>query len=160
MATVDANIINMSKIENVMMEINEMSDVSFFITSFSIPGLSIGSVNTPNPFKTHSEPGKKLTYENLSVTFMVDEDFNTWKKITDWVMEGSNGYTFDTQSISRRSGNLMIMTNNMNPKYRIQIKNMFPISVDSIEIDVQQSDPVPLTFNADFIYESYSFEIV
>lgn len=158
MATLNGNAFNIAKIENVVLEINEKDSLNFFVTSFNIPGISIGTIPIANPFKEHNEPSNKLSYNELELSIIVDEDFQSWQSIYDWIKEGSSGYTFSSKDITRASGNIILMTNNMNPKYRIFVKNMFPTTLGSVEIDIQQAEPVPPTFQATFQYESYSFE--
>lgn len=158
MAKISSDSFNISKVENVVLEILDKPEITFFITSFNIPGISLGTRPLANPFKEHQEPGNLLTYEELQLTFLVDENFKSWNEIHQWIKEGSNGYTFSTQNITRKNANIIITTNNMNPAYRIGIKNMFPISVASIDIDLQQAEATPITFQSTFVYESYKFE--
>ena len=157
MATISSNSFNLSKIENAVFTIYDEEETSFFITTFNIPGLSIGTIPTPNPFKEHQEPGNKLTFEELQLSVIVDEEFQAWKNMNDWIREGSNGFTFSSQSITRRAADIILLTNNMNPKYKVSFKNVFPINIGSIEFDVQQAEPVPPTFSATLQYESYTF---
>lgn len=157
MATLNGNAFNLSKAENATLTIEDMHVASYFLTTFDIPGISIGTIPLANPFKEHNEPGNKLTYEELQVEIMVDEAFATWESMYSWVREASDGYSFSSSSITRRNGNILITTNNMNASKRITFRNMFPISVGSINVDMQQAEPTVLTFSATFQYESYSF---
>ena len=157
MAKVTGNAFNLSKAENASLTIEDMDVATYFLTTFNIPGISIGTIPLANPFKEHNEPGNKLSYDELQAEIMVDEKFDSWKSMYNWVLEASNGYTFSAKNVTRRSGNIMIMTNNMNPSHRISFVNMFPISVGDVSIDMQQAEPTVLTFSVTFQYESYSF---
>jgi hypothetical protein len=153
-----ANSANVSKSENAVMSIEGLKVSSFFITNFTIPGISTGTTDIPNPFKTHNAPGTRLTFEELSFTMIVTEDFSNWLEVYEWIKEGNNGFTFSTADMSKRHGSIYITTNNMNAKYRIEFKNMFPTTLSSIDVDVQQQEPVPLQANCTMFYESYDFK--
>ena len=53
--------------------IHQLPKVEFFTVSASIPSIGLGVVTVETPFKDIPVMGDKLTYENLSITFIVDE---------------------------------------------------------------------------------------
>lgn len=158
MATLTGNAFNLSKNENAVLQINGMSEVSFFLSTFNIPGMSTGTTPISNPFLEYQAPGSKLNFDEFELEILVDEEFASWNAIREWILEGNNGTTFSTKSITKRSGDIMITTNMLNPKYRISILNMFPLNMSSINIDLQTAEPVPLTFTATMQYERYTFD--
>lgn len=155
--TQNASSMNISKAENAVMTIEGLKSTSFLITSFNIPGISTGVIDVANPFKVHSEPGTKLTFEELSISMLVAEDFSNWLEILDWIKEGNNGYTFSPSNMTRRTGNIFLTTNNMNVQSRLTFYNMFPISLSSIDVDLQQVEPMPLISQITLVYERYKF---
>lgn len=157
MANLTGNSFNLSKSENAILEIQDLPEVSFFLTSFEIPGISTGTIDRPNPFKQHFDPGNKLTYDSMNVEVIVDEDFQSWQAIKDWILEGNNGFTFASKDITRRTGNIILTTNSLNPQFRLTLRNMFPVSMGSIQIDLQQAEATTITFPVELQYESYEF---
>jgi len=166
MATLTGNNFNLSKHENATLEFENLPEVSFFVTVFSLPGLSIGSTEIANPFLSYQKEGSKLTYEEFTVTSLIDESFLNWRKMREWILEGypqsfaPERMQYDTTQVTRRSGSLILTTNNMNPFMTIAFKNLFPISLSSVQFDLQQAEPTVLSFESTFVYESYSIELI
>ena len=158
MATISASKFNLSRSQNAVLTIEAEKNISYFLTNFNLPGLSIGAVPVANPFKVHNEPGNTLTYEDLEVECIVGENFDNWKDSVDWLKTGSDGFSYRTEpnkKMLRRSGSIVLLTNNGNRFGDIGIYNMFPITIGSISFDMQNAEPTPLTFSMTLSYESY-----
>ena len=158
MATISASKFNLSRVQNAVFTIESQKEISYFLTSFNLPGLSIGTVPLANPFKEHAEPSGILIYEELSVTSLVNENFDNWKDSVDWLKTASTGFTFPTTNegkMVRKSGSIVLLTNNGNRFGDIGIINMFPINISSIDFDMQNAEPTPLTFTMTLQFESY-----
>ena len=158
MATISSSVFNLSRVQNAVFTIESEKVISYFLTSFNLPGLSIGTVPLANPFKEHVEPGGTLSYEELSVACLVSENFDNWKDSVDWLQTASTGFTFPTTNEGkavRRSGSIVLLTNNSNRFGDIGIINMFPTNISSIDFDMQNAEPTPLTFTMTLQFESY-----
>ena len=158
MANISASKFNLSRVQNAVFTINGEKEISYFLTNFTLPGMSIGSVPIANPFKVHNEPGNTLTYEELSVSCLISENFDNWKAAVDWLKTASDGFTFSTATTGRmtkKAGSIVLLTNNGNKFGDIIITNMFPISIGSVDFDIQATEPTPLTFDMTLQYESY-----
>lgn len=159
MATISASRFNISRTQNAVLTINTEREISFFLTNFSLPGMSIGSIAIANPFKVHNEPGNTLTYEDLEVECIINENFDNWKASVDWLKTGSDGYSYresDTKRMTRKDGSIVLLTNNGNRFGDIRIFNMFPTNIGAVSFDMQDAEATPLTFSITFSYESYS----
>ena len=65
----------------------KLPKVEYFCTSVNIPGITLGgSPVQQTPFKDIPLPGDKLTYEPLSMTFMVDENLENFQEIHGWLV--------------------------------------------------------------------------
>ena len=158
MATISASKFNLSRIQNAVFTIEYEKEISYFLTTFSLPGISIGTVPIANPFKAHSDPGNTLTYEELSVTCLISENFDNWKASVDWLKTATDGFTFSDETsgrMTKKAGSIVLLTNNGNRFGDISISNMFPTNISSIEFDMQSSEPTPLTFTMTLQFESY-----
>ena len=67
-------------------KINKLPLVEFFTTQINLPGISLGDVVIPTPFKEIPVQGHTLTYENLEVTFLVDEKLQNYREVHDWMV--------------------------------------------------------------------------
>ena len=86
------------------------------------------------------------------------ENFDNWKDSVDWLKTGSDGFSHRqvaTKNMLRRNGSIVLLTNNGNRFGDIGIFNMFPITISSIQFDMQDAEPTALTFSMTLSYESY-----
>ena len=63
--------------------------------------------------------------------------------------------TATTGRMTKKAGSIVLLTNNGNKFGDIIITNMFPISIGSVDFDIQATEPTPLTFDMTLQYESY-----
>jgi len=63
----------------------KLPKVEYFCTSANIPGVNLGSADMPTPLKDIPTPGTKLSYGDLEVTFMVDENLENYREIHGWL---------------------------------------------------------------------------
>jgi len=66
-------------------QITKLPKVEFFCTAVNLPGLELSSITQPTPFVDLPVPGTKLTYGQLNMTFMVDENLVNYQEIHAWV---------------------------------------------------------------------------
>src|SRR5210317_734971 len=65
----------------------KLPKVEYFCTAVNIPGITLGgNISQQTPFKDIPLPGDKLTYEPLSMTFLVDENLENFQEIHGWLV--------------------------------------------------------------------------
>ena len=64
--------------------IHQLPKVQFFTTSVNIPNINMGEAVFPTPFKDIPIMGDKLTYENLEISFIVDEFLENYQSLHEW----------------------------------------------------------------------------
>ena len=161
MATISASKFNLSRVQNALFTIEGEKEMSYFLTTFNLPGMSIGTMPIANPFKAHNDPGNTLTYDELSVTCLISENFDNWKASVDWLKTATDGVTFSTATsgrMTKKAGSIVLLTNNGNKFGDILINNMFPTTIGSVSFDIQSVEPTPLTFDMTLQYESYKID--
>ena len=65
--------------------IHQLPKVEFFTVGCNLPAINLGDAIFPTPFKDIPVMGDKLTYDNLSVTFIVDEYLENYMSIHEWM---------------------------------------------------------------------------
>ena len=60
--------------------------VEFFCQTANIPGIGLGETSMETPLKDIPMPGEKVTYQDLAISFLVDENLNNYKEIHDWII--------------------------------------------------------------------------
>lgn len=159
MAKLQSNQFQLSKQDNIILEIQDYPEISFFVVDFEIPGITTGVTTVSNPFTEYNFEGSKLTFEPIELTMVLAENLQNWLAIRDWILEGNNGTTFKTSSISKKLGNIIVTNNNSVPIFNVVLIDMFPTTLSAVNIDVQQAEPVPPTFNATFYYTRYDVSV-
>ena len=66
-------------------QITKLPKVEYFCTAVNIPGISIPSPAQPTPLADIPLPGETISFEDLSVTFMVDENLENYREIHGWM---------------------------------------------------------------------------
>lgn len=64
----------------------KLPKVEFFVTQVNIPGITLGTAVQQTPLKNIPIPGDKLNYEDLNVTFQVDENLENYQEIHGWLV--------------------------------------------------------------------------
>tara|TARA_Y100001970_G_scaffold67566_1_gene86159 strand:+ start:1031 stop:1579 length:549 start_codon:yes stop_codon:yes gene_type:complete len=143
--------------------------VSFFCTSASIPELFFQTNVQPSYLKDIDVPGEKLEYGDLTVRFLVDEDLKNYMAIHNW-MTGI-GYPETLQDFKTETtkpdtsrdmnqqfsdGSLSIQNSNFRTNAIVKFKDLFPVSLTSLEFDTAVTDIQYFTAEATFKYLVYN----
>jgi hypothetical protein len=65
---------------------SKLPEVEFACQTANVPGIGLGEASLATPLKDISIPGDKVTYSELSISFLVDENLNNYKEIHDWII--------------------------------------------------------------------------
>lgn len=148
-----------------LLTFSRIVDTQYFCQTVSIPSISLGEVDRVTPFLDMYSPGTKLRYEPLEISFMIDEELQSWKNLYDWFISIADPDGFG----GRRNGNelqqkkyfsdatLTVLNNLNNPVLRIEFSNLFPLTMSSIDFDTRQSADTIITCTATFRYQSYKY---
>tara|TARA_Y100001972_G_C7563295_1_gene282835 strand:- start:232 stop:858 length:627 start_codon:yes stop_codon:yes gene_type:complete len=66
--------------------IHQLPKVEFFTTAANIPSISLGELVIPTPYKSIPILGDTLTFDNLTISFIVDEELQNYRTIHDWMV--------------------------------------------------------------------------
>ena len=160
---------------------SKLPKVEFFCQTANIPGIGLGVADVETPLKSIPFPGDKVTYQDLAISFLVDENLNNYKEIHDWIIglgAPQNHTQFSTlrdTGTDRFPGQTTNSPNNnavpdggtysdatltvLNSKNiavtEIRFHNIFPTSLGALAYDVQASDVNYLSVGVDFSYMYY-----
>ena len=163
--------------------IHQLPKVEFFTVSANVPSISADTVTHPTPFKDIPIVGEKLTYENLSITFQIDEYLENYISLHNW-MKGigfptdreefrtfrdvtsntpASGKTPPTDLVGKAvpdralysDAYLMVLSNKNNPIVEVNFQNIFPISLSALEFTQTVTDIEYMTATAEFAYQIY-----
>ena len=151
-----------------LLSFNRISDVQYFCQRVNIPSVSLGEVTRTTPFLDMYSPGTKLTYDPLDIEFIVNEDLSSWTNLYKWFTSIADPDGFEKRDGSLEIQNfkhfsdasLTVLSALNNPIIRINYRNVFPLTMGSIDFDTKLSADTVITVNATFRYESYNFEFL
>ena len=66
--------------------IHQLPKVEFYCTAANVPAISLGEAVFPTPYKEIPVMGDTLTYDNLSITFVVDEHLENYIELHNWLI--------------------------------------------------------------------------
>ena len=152
--------------------LNRCPKVAFFSNSANIPGLTLGVVEQPTYLKNIDTPGDKISFEDLTVRFLVDENLENYMEIQNWIrglgfpdsldeiydLQRQQKYvdTTDSKLMDIYSdGTLQILTSSNNPNFKLKFKDLWPYSLSNLQFDATDSDVEYLTAEATFKYTIY-----
>lgn len=147
--------------------VNRLPEMNFFVQSVTLPGITMGGTEQPTPLRQVPIPGDRVTYSELDVSFKIDEDMINYISIFKWIR--ALGFPDDTEQYQQldsesqltggiySDGNLIILSSAMNPNIRIDIFDMFPISLSPIEMNTRDTSIEYLEATVSFRFLNYDF---
>ena len=150
--------------------------VTYFGNQVNIPSLTLGIANQPSYLKDIPRPGEKIDFEDLTLTFLVDEDLTNYMEIQNWIrgigfpesldqiydFQQDDTLTvmnkaFRNQGINLYSDGSLLILNNVNlPKFKVTFDGMFPYYLSTLTFDATQSDLEYFTAQVSFKYNIYN----
>ena len=159
--------------------INKLPKVEYFTTACILPGINLGESIFPTPLKQIPVMGDELTYENLEITFLVDEKLENYIELHNWLVgigfpddraQFSNfraentdvfpdsGKSAQTKGVQGMFGDatLTITSAKNNPIVEARFEDVYPVALSGLQYDQQQDDITYLTASATFSYKIYT----
>ena len=143
--------------------------VSFFSNSARIPELSLGTAIQPSYLKDIDVPGEKLTYGDLNIRFLVDENMKNYMAVHNWLKGVGFPETpqqFADQTTDRdgirdekevfSDGSLHILNSNFQDVAIVKFSDLFPVGLTSLEFDATETDINYFTAEATMRYTVYN----
>ena len=143
--------------------------VSFFSNSTRIPEINLGTTIQPSYLRDVDLPGDKLQYGDFSLRFLVDEELKNYMKIHNWLT--ALGYPEATEQYKKgitdddglrdpdilfSDGSLHILNSNYRDTAIVKFRDLFPISLTSLEFEADATDVQYFTAEAVFKYTVYN----
>lgn len=142
--------------------IPSLPHVNYFCQTVNIPGISTSAPQVPTPFSDTFRHGDKLVFDQLSITFLVDEDLRVWEELYQWLAVLTNPVKFKEYQPKFKDkyydGILNVNTNSNTPNIRFKFKYMHPVSVGSIQFDVTTTAAMTPICDVTFQYDRLEIE--
>jgi hypothetical protein len=161
---------------NYSFGLTKFPEISFMLQSVNLPGIELGVIQQTSSVHDVPVPGETMTYDDLSVSFIVDENLVNYLAIQSWIVgmgypENHEQYRAALRN-SKNSGNLSelskgftdavltIMGNNQLPIVRASFRDCFPSRLSGIDFNAANTDSDVIIAQVTFSYSYYSIEIM
>tara|TARA_B100001250_G_scaffold296170_1_gene257709 strand:+ start:229 stop:804 length:576 start_codon:yes stop_codon:yes gene_type:complete len=162
---------NFLSIVGFKFSLNRCPKVDFLCNSANLPSVNLGFAEQATYLKNIPVPGDKLQYDDLRISFMVDEDMENYLQIYQWITslgfpESIGQYSellanktvindpADPQN-ERSDGTIQILNSNLLPSVLIKFKDLFPVSLSGVPFNATAEDQQYFTAEATFKYTIY-----
>ena len=168
--------------------INQLPKVQYFTVAANIPGLTLSENQYDTPLKNIPLPGEKLEFEDLNITFIVDENLENYIEMNKWitaigfpkdrsqfrdfrsatsnVASATRGESTDIGDVKPSTPEramysdavMSILTNKNNPVVECRFADVFPTSLSGLTYSQNQTDVDYLTAEVNFKYQIYEIK--
>lgn len=133
----------------------QFKNIDFYVKTANIPDVNTGTLEQSFTNQTLPLPGNNMTWGELSITFLVDEEMSNYKAIFDWLLKAQ---TDDTFALDNNDIILTVFTAQGNRVYDFIFTNCFPSDVTSLTFETTTPDDVPLECTVTFKYDYFSIK--
>ena len=146
---------------------------AFFCNQANIPDLNLGEATQPTYLRDIPTPGDKISFGDLSLRFLVDENLENYMELQNWirglgfpesiqefrdfeskaVLKGN--FKKDRQNIYS-DGTLQILSSNLVAKFNVNFTDLWPYRLITITFDATDTDVEYFTADVDFKYTMYN----
>ena len=151
--------------------LNRCPKVDFLCNTANLPQITLGVAEQATYLRNIPVPGDKLQYDDLRITFMVDEDMENYLQIYQWMTslgfpESIGQYSEllnnkplvedpDDKQNERSDATIQILSSNLNPSVTVKFKDVFPYSLTGIPFNATAEEQTYYTAEAAFKYTLY-----
>ena len=152
------------------LEITRLPLLTYYCQGVNLPSLSLSHAEQGTSTGTNVKwIGGKYTWEELNVSFIVDEDMKNWIEVFEWMEEIAimsdvkNTMNYNIQGKPKgqlddyfSNGLLSITNSSYKPKLIVNLIDIFPISLSGIPFNSTNTDNEPVIATATFAYTYYT----
>lgn len=149
-------------------QIAYLPNTVFHLQSANLPAISASPISVATPLSPLSIPANTLEYEQLILTFRVDENLANYREIHEWMIKlHSAKSTDDFATIAAdpdlsttfgggvTDGTLSIRTNKQNANVRVIFKDIFPVALTGIQFTSATDAATELVSSVTMAYNTY-----
>lgn len=144
-------------------------NIEFFVQEIALPGLTLGVANQPSPFVNIPQPGDRIQFEQMQVTFIVNEDMDNYLEIFNWMVALGAPVSYDQYTLKNRALqstnqqkdvvvsdiSVMILSSAMNGNIDFTMRDCFPISLSNLTMVSSLTDVQYITATATFALRDF-----
>lgn len=162
----NTNLFQSNKFEIV---IPSLRGTSFFAQSTVIPGVSTQNIKVQTPLNKIVSHGEKLNYNPFSLSFLVDEDLDSFRLFLNWFKsytkpQSHSQYWRSPESIVEKSSpykdiKIILNKNSHNQNLIMTVYNAVPSNMTDIYLSSMNTADQTPTFDVTFDYDYYDIDL-
>jgi len=129
------------------------ANLAYFCSSAPLPAIASSEAQANFRGSQHAMAGDRIDYSPLDIRFMIDEDMNNYLEVFKWIHDN-----IKTSGIVKCDVLLHILTSKNNTNKIIRFVDAFPISLEGIEFNAQNSDVEYVQASCSFRYTRFEIE--
>jgi|GEM_PF-4945708 len=151
---------NLALPTNFLFTMTKLPNLAYFVQEFSLPDAG------GEPFSleymigpTIKLPKSTAVYGNISLKFLINEDFSNYHSLINWMLENVPYRQFlpvqKTNYGSSDSASLIVLTNRRVPYRKFEMKGLIPTDLSGIEFSNEATDATFLTATVKFAISDF-----
>lgn len=164
--------LNFLNVNSFLFTIDKIPLAQYTCQAVDFPGLSLPHADQPTPFVNSPNPGDHIVYDDLTVTFIVDEELRNWLAVKRWMeglgfpetfeqfdsfVKGENQPDIAFFSRNKRLNEfsdikLVFLTNHKNEMMSFTFTDCFPTQLSGFNMNVTSPSTQPIVATATFKY--------
>ena len=152
---------NLALPTNFLFSFRKLPTLTYFIQEFTLPecgGDALTSEYAIGP--TVKFPKSTMVFGNLTIKFLINEDFSNYNSIVQWILENTAYQTFVTKQNynegASEEGSLLLLSNKKNPFRKIDFRGLIPTDLSGIEFANDVTDITALSATIKFAVSGYT----
>lgn len=152
--------------------IEKIPNLSYFCQEVNLPSITLGEATQATPLTPIALPGDQVTYDMLTLDFLLDNKMANYVAIHDWIT--GLGFPIDNSQYSSYTGanaqtglsenskafsdaTLQVLDSFNNPIRNIQFIDIVPQTLEALTFTSTSQDVVYLVGRVSFRYTYYKF---
>ena len=141
------------------MTIERIPQTIFRVTKCSVPSVQIPPPEVAHPGAPQYFPGSVTVFDSLTIEFLIDEDLKNYEEMFNWITQqrflSDVVPNLDGGPPLVSDGAIITMNNNSAPNKVFSFKNLFPVSLGSLNFDTTVDQPTSVVCEAEFRFSYF-----
>lgn len=142
-----------------LLKLEKFEGTDFFCQTANIPDISMPVTEVASRFRSLPIiPGGGVEFGDFSVRFIVDEDLINYNSIYSWIRDNGNADQMQRKTLEKdiyTNAQLHIVTSQYNPAFIVDFRNIFPVSLSSLQFDATITNVEYITADVTFKHQQF-----
>lgn len=150
------------------LEIPRAPNFNYFIQSVSFPGIILDKVEAPTPFRPLNLPAEHIQYDDLIITFKIDEDLKGYFELLDWMKSlgrpesGEQARPLYNKEPGDGEGiysqvSLVLLNSSMQPNIEFTFKDVLPLRLSGFDLESNVNDIEYITARITLSFRDFDY---